>query len=74
MKGTTGNPKGATLSHNNVVNNAYFVGLRLGYNEKVHMVEFLAIKILILFYYNLSRIPYAFLLRYIIALDVSLVY
>jgi len=24
--GTTGSPKGATLSHNNVVNNAYFVG------------------------------------------------
>lgn len=29
--GTTGNPKGATLSHHNIVNNAYFVGLRLGY-------------------------------------------
>ncbi|XP_052375952.1 medium-chain acyl-CoA ligase ACSF2, mitochondrial-like isoform X1 [Oncorhynchus keta] len=32
--GTTGNPKGATLSHHNIVNNAYFVGLRLGFNWK----------------------------------------
>ncbi|KAM8723481.1 medium-chain acyl-CoA ligase ACSF2, mitochondrial-like isoform 2-T3 [Acanthopagrus schlegelii] len=29
--GTTGNPKGATLSHHNIVNNAYFVGLRVGF-------------------------------------------
>ncbi|XP_070779058.1 medium-chain acyl-CoA ligase ACSF2, mitochondrial-like [Enoplosus armatus] len=29
--GTTGSPKGATLSHHNIVNNAYFLGLRLGY-------------------------------------------
>src|SRR5205823_8436587 len=29
--GTTGNPKGATLTHHNVVNNGYFVGLGLGY-------------------------------------------
>ncbi|XP_068192295.1 medium-chain acyl-CoA ligase ACSF2, mitochondrial-like isoform X1 [Antennarius striatus] len=29
--GTTGSPKGATLSHHNVVNNANFVGLRMGY-------------------------------------------
>ncbi|XP_029913102.1 acyl-CoA synthetase family member 2, mitochondrial-like [Myripristis murdjan] len=29
--GTTGNPKGATLSHHNIVNNAYFTGLRIGY-------------------------------------------
>ncbi|XP_068438943.1 medium-chain acyl-CoA ligase ACSF2, mitochondrial [Clinocottus analis] len=29
--GTTGAPKGATLSHHNIVNNAYFVGKRLGY-------------------------------------------
>ncbi|KAF7667670.1 hypothetical protein LDENG_00054080, partial [Lucifuga dentata] len=29
--GTTGNPKGATLSHHNIVNNAYFMGLRMGY-------------------------------------------
>ncbi|XP_068605772.1 medium-chain acyl-CoA ligase ACSF2, mitochondrial-like [Brachionichthys hirsutus] len=29
--GTTGNPKGATLSHHNAVNNAYFMGLRMGY-------------------------------------------
>ncbi|KAM9474491.1 medium-chain acyl-CoA ligase ACSF2, mitochondrial-like isoform 4-T4 [Salvelinus alpinus] len=30
--GTTGSPKGATLSHHNIVNNAYLVGLRLGFN------------------------------------------
>ncbi|XP_028310954.1 acyl-CoA synthetase family member 2, mitochondrial-like [Gouania willdenowi] len=29
--GTTGQPKGATLSHHNIVNNAYFLGLRIGY-------------------------------------------
>ncbi|GAA6110798.1 medium-chain acyl-CoA ligase ACSF2, mitochondrial-like isoform X1 [Tachysurus ichikawai] len=33
--GTTGNPKGVTLSHQNIVNNAYFVGLRLGYSFRV---------------------------------------
>ncbi|XP_062513849.1 medium-chain acyl-CoA ligase ACSF2, mitochondrial-like isoform X2 [Corticium candelabrum] len=32
--GTTGNPKGATLSHHNILNNAYFVGLALGYNDQ----------------------------------------
>ncbi|KAI1720672.1 AMP-binding enzyme domain-containing protein [Ditylenchus destructor] len=32
--GTTGKPKGATLTHHNIVNNAYFVGLRAGYHEK----------------------------------------
>ncbi|GFN77677.1 acyl-CoA synthetase family member 2, mitochondrial [Plakobranchus ocellatus] len=31
--GTTGNPKGACLSHHNIINNSYFVGLRLGYHE-----------------------------------------
>ncbi|KAK9530001.1 hypothetical protein VZT92_011541 [Zoarces viviparus] len=29
--GTTGAPKGVTLSHHNIVNNAYFSGRRLGY-------------------------------------------
>uniref|UniRef100_A0A8C6Q219 Medium-chain acyl-CoA ligase ACSF2, mitochondrial n=1 Tax=Nothobranchius furzeri TaxID=105023 RepID=A0A8C6Q219_NOTFU len=29
--GTTGKPKGATLSHHNIVNNAYFLGLRILY-------------------------------------------
>lgn len=31
FQGTTGSPKGATLSHHNIVNNAYFIGLRMGY-------------------------------------------
>lgn len=30
--GTTGYPKGATLSHHNIVNNSYFTGLRLNYH------------------------------------------
>ncbi|XP_017579812.1 medium-chain acyl-CoA ligase ACSF2, mitochondrial isoform X1 [Pygocentrus nattereri] len=29
--GTTGSPKGAALSHHNIVNNAYFMGLRVGF-------------------------------------------
>uniref|UniRef100_A0A3Q3SVA8 Medium-chain acyl-CoA ligase ACSF2, mitochondrial n=1 Tax=Mastacembelus armatus TaxID=205130 RepID=A0A3Q3SVA8_9TELE len=32
--GTTGSPKGATLSHHNIVNNAYFLGLRMGYASR----------------------------------------
>ncbi|KAK5856209.1 hypothetical protein PBY51_007818 [Eleginops maclovinus] len=32
--GTTGSPKGASLSHHNIVNNAYFMGLRIGFREK----------------------------------------
>lgn len=32
--GTTGSPKGATLTHHNILNNGYFVGLALGYNER----------------------------------------
>ena len=31
--GTTGFPKGATLSHHNILNNAFFVGHLLGYTE-----------------------------------------
>jgi fatty-acyl-CoA synthase len=31
--GTTGFPKGATLSHHNILNNGYFVGEVLGYSE-----------------------------------------
>jgi fatty-acyl-CoA synthase len=31
--GTTGFPKGATLSHHNILNNGYFVGELLGYDE-----------------------------------------
>jgi fatty-acyl-CoA synthase len=32
--GTTGSPKGATLSHHNILNNAFFAGERLGYTER----------------------------------------
>jgi fatty-acyl-CoA synthase len=32
--GTTGAPKGATLTHRNILNNAYFTGLGLGYTER----------------------------------------
>ncbi len=31
--GTTGSPKGATLTHHNILNNGYFIGLALGYSE-----------------------------------------
>merc|ERR1712106_415906 len=36
--GTTGNPKGVTLSHHNLVNNAYNVGTRIGYDKKPHRI------------------------------------
>ena len=32
--GTTGFPKGATLSHHNILNNGYFVGELVGYTEQ----------------------------------------
>jgi fatty-acyl-CoA synthase len=32
--GTTGFPKGATLSHHNILNNGYFIGRTLGYTER----------------------------------------
>lgn len=32
--GTTGLPKGATLTHHNILNNGYFIGERLYYTEK----------------------------------------
>ncbi|MFI1868297.1 AMP-binding protein [Streptomyces jumonjinensis] len=32
--GTTGFPKGATLTHHNILNNGYFVGETLGYTER----------------------------------------
>ncbi|KAF1379587.1 hypothetical protein PFLUV_G00177590 [Perca fluviatilis] len=32
--GTTGSPKGASLSHHNIVNNAYFIGLRIGFGRR----------------------------------------
>ncbi|XP_065582419.1 medium-chain acyl-CoA ligase ACSF2, mitochondrial-like [Artemia franciscana] len=36
--GTTGYPKGATLSHHNIVNNAYLFGFRIGYHEQEHRI------------------------------------
>jgi len=36
--GTTGNPKGVTLSHHNLVNNAHFIGHRIGYDKQVHRI------------------------------------
>ena len=33
FQGTTGNPKGATLTHHNLVNNAYLVGQALAYDQ-----------------------------------------
>ena len=32
--GTTGFPKGVTLSHHNILNNGYFIGIRLNYSQK----------------------------------------
>ncbi len=32
--GTTGLPKGATLTHHNILNNGYFIGLALGYGAQ----------------------------------------
>ena len=32
--GTTGYPKGATLSHHNILNNGFFIGERLKYTER----------------------------------------
>jgi fatty-acyl-CoA synthase len=32
--GTTGFPKGATLTHRNILNNSYFMGIRLGYTHE----------------------------------------
>ena len=32
-QGTTGNPKGATLSHHGILNNAFFVGEILNYDQ-----------------------------------------
>ena len=34
-QGTTGNPKGATLSHHGILNNAYYVGEILNYENQV---------------------------------------
>ncbi|KAJ8027739.1 Acyl-CoA synthetase family member 2, mitochondrial [Holothuria leucospilota] len=37
--GTTGFPKGATLSHQNILNNSYFIGRGLRYHEKHHIIN-----------------------------------
>jgi len=36
--GTTGNPKGVTLSHHNLINNAYHIGHRIGYDKGAHRI------------------------------------
>ncbi len=36
--GTTGFPKGATLTHSNILNNGYFIGELLGYTDKDSVV------------------------------------
>lgn len=38
--GTTGKPKGAVLSHNNILNNGYFIGERLNYtpNDRICVI------------------------------------
>lgn len=36
--GTTGKPKGATLTHHNIVNNSYFIGTVLKYHEQEHRI------------------------------------
>ncbi|XP_022091530.1 LOW QUALITY PROTEIN: acyl-CoA synthetase family member 2, mitochondrial-like [Acanthaster planci] len=36
--GTTGFPKGATLTHHNVINNAFNVGHTMGYHEEHHRI------------------------------------
>lgn len=36
--GTTGTPKGATLTHHNIVNNAYFTGRRMGFHAAHHVL------------------------------------
>uniref|UniRef100_A0A915IP81 Medium-chain acyl-CoA ligase ACSF2, mitochondrial n=1 Tax=Romanomermis culicivorax TaxID=13658 RepID=A0A915IP81_ROMCU len=37
--GTTGRPKGATLSHFNIVNNAYFIGKRMNYDKQNSVIN-----------------------------------
>ncbi|XP_066283049.1 medium-chain acyl-CoA ligase ACSF2, mitochondrial-like [Branchiostoma lanceolatum] len=36
--GTTGHPKGATLTHHNILNNQWLIGHRLGYHEIHHKI------------------------------------
>src|SRR5690348_5336043 len=38
--GTTGHPKGAMLTHHNIVNNSYFIGKRFAFTEKVPIIIF----------------------------------
>lgn len=40
LQGTTGFPKGATLTHHNIVNNARFMGFRMAYDKKVRIRTF----------------------------------
>lgn len=36
--GTTGNPKGATMTHHRIVNNGYHIGCRVGYDKAEHIM------------------------------------
>ncbi|XP_054755170.2 medium-chain acyl-CoA ligase ACSF2, mitochondrial-like isoform X1 [Lytechinus pictus] len=36
--GTTGNPKGATMTHHRLVNNGYHIGCRVGFQENDHVM------------------------------------
>ena len=46
FQGTTGLPKGAVLSHHNLVNNAFTIGSRIQYDKKVQMcANFMNLKV-----------------------------
>ena len=71
--GTTGNPKGACLSHHNIVNNGRFIGHRLGYDKKVYqfyLYDSFAEKLTNFQLFRLKQ--FAFVLHCIIHLDASL--
>ena len=71
--GTTGNPKGACLSHHNIVNNGRFIGHRLGYDKKVYQFFLYSSFAEKLTNFQLFRLKqFAFVLHCIIHLDASL--
>lgn len=56
LRDTTGYPKGATLSHHNILNNGFFIGERLKYTEKD--IVCLAGSFLPLFRYGIGQYGY----------------